>query len=66
MTIRQPDWIPDADRHAIQEEVQEVVDFIAKYYEVDGIFDTIFYRDFACYLYGLNLKKEFDFTSDSE
>ena len=26
----------------------------------------IFYRDFACYLYGLNLKKEFDFTSDSE
>ena len=66
MTLKHPSQIPAEALEQIKGEVSEVVAFIGKYYDLQHIFDERFYQDFACYLYGLNLKKEFNFASDAE
>lgn len=66
MTLKHPSQIPAEALEQIKGEVNEVVAFIGKYYDLQHIFDERFYQDFACYLYGLNLKKEFNFASDAE
>ena len=66
MTVKHPSRIPENERAAIEAEVREITAFIAKYYDVSGIFDDHFHQDFTCYLYGLHLKMEFNFSSDAE
>ncbi len=66
MTLKSTDQIPLEDQPGIFQEVRDSLAFIRQYYELEGCLDTSFYNAFACYLYCLNLKKEFNFCTDSE
>ena len=66
MTLKSTDQIPAEDQEMVRREVREIIAFIGQYFELDGCLDRIFYDAFACYLYTLNLKKEFNFCTDSE
>lgn len=66
MTLKSADQIPLEDQPVIFQEVRDSLAFIRQHYELEGCLDASFYDAFAGYLYCLNLKKEFNFCTDSE
>lgn len=66
MSFSSPEQIPQPALSKIRQEINELIEFIEKYYEIGSCFDEPFYQSFACYLYSLNLKQEFHFSTDEE